>query len=238
MLSTLAIFIGLSGQANVEAAAPPPAATQPAEEIPSAFKDLHDQIGAKAFEHLVHDADLFWMQLRKLVANFDKRKIEFKPDRPPKVVKQRFVAFALAHAKATGSEGTSTHAGMFELCKWRLERHRKMLDGELQKSRRGLGAMKTVLANLKALEVDNHAHYPVNVSYLRITKDGQLENARESYANVAELKAARKRIENMVPALVHFAEKRVNGLNRDDRALEVINTGWDALAAASQPQGS
>jgi hypothetical protein len=239
MLVTLSLALGLAastGSLDAPAqhgAAQVTARTTASDEspLPPAMVQLERRVGAKTFAKLIEHGDAFIDQLSRVVSSWDKRGVSLDPRRVPKILNKRLVAFFEAYVKATDAEVNEATEGMLALCEWRLTGEQQRQSAELARAKRGLGVIKTVLANLRARSVDPEGRFPVRLAYLRVGENGDLVDARETLEDAKALSAGMKRVEADIPRLLDYAQQRVDAQNRNRRALEVLGGTFGALVA-------
>lgn len=198
--------------------------------MPARVAEISRALGPKKMDRLTGRADEFVEDLARAIAGFDRRKATFRPDRLPKPVRGSLVGYRDSLDERAGAEDQLAE-DLLAVARWRLTTRAQALDQELTKAKRGLEAIKSMLARLKAVSVDPGAHYPVRIAYLRVTKAGELETVREQVPSAKELDPAMARIDAALEPLVEYMRKRVDELNGKRRALEVLDASFAQMLA-------
>ena len=230
----------LAGALGTSAFVAPPTQADPvaqaSDPLPADLAELKARIGDDAFAKLLARADAFDEHLANVLKSWDKQKLELAPKRMPKLLKKRLRAFHEAYVTLTGVEGPEAAAGMKALSQFQMGGQAKVLDADLDKAKRGLEALKSALAHLKARAVDPGTRYPVRISYLSVVDGDKLETKRETLEDEQALAAGTKRVDAAIPELVDFAEKRIKVRNQLQRAQDTVSAQLEAMVEALTPK--
>lgn len=225
-------FVAPPTQSGVAA----PSSKPSSEQLPADLAELKARIGDESFARLVAHADAFDEHLVNVLKSWDKQGLKLKPNRMPKLLKKKLQAFHDAYVKLAGVEGAEAAAGMKALSEFQMGGQAKGLDADLNKAKRGLEALKSALAHLKARAVDPGTRYPVRISYLSVVDGDKLETKRETLEDEKALAAGTTRVDAAIPKLVDFAEKHIKVRNQLQRAQDTVGGQLEAMVEALNPE--